>query len=186
MSGFLSSGLPNRSGEPGGFGFFKYWFAQRVRVRFLSTGLPNGGVRHDSGRNSSFLHGFALLLLLLLVIAVRESQTANGLMAAGLQRASLQAFLAQKNLVDPASSHMLVSRAGFSDKKKRNLVDPASSHMLVLWAELFQKQGEPGSFSPNPLVSRGPQTLTQKGLEQGPNSLQPVQPLFCAKKGSNF
>ena len=120
MSGFLSSGLPNRSGEPGGFRFFKYWFAQRVRgVRFLSTGLPNGGVRHNSGRNSSFLHGFALLLLLLLVIAVRESQTANGLMAAGLQRASLQAFLAEKNLVDPASSHMLVSRAGFSDKEKK-------------------------------------------------------------------
>ena len=85
---------------PGGFRFFKYWFAQRVRgVRFLSTGLPNGfgGARHDS----AFLHGFALLLLLHVLVvrvlmllmscchvavAVRESQT------------SLQAFLAQKRM----------------------------------------------------------------------------------------
>ena len=80
--------------EPGGFRFFKYWFAQRVRGVRFSQRVWGGS--HDSGRNSLFLHGFALLLLLHVlvvrvlmllmscchvVVAVRESQTANCLMA---------------------------------------------------------------------------------------------------------
>ena len=137
-----------------------------VRPTVCPTGL--GGVRQ--GRRDTtlvviarFLHGFALLLLLHVlvvrvlmllmscchvVVAVR--QTANCLMKA-LAQIPLGCFLASISgaktnatwLILPVViclSHGLDSkRVTKQHAKKRSLIDPASCHLLVSWAELFQK-----------------------------------------------